>query len=310
MSDVNARIKDLVENHEVVLFMKGTRMFPQCGFSQRAVDIMKQVGIKFKDVNVLTDNAIRQGVKEFSDWPTIPQVYVKGEFVGGSDILLEMFENGELHKLMGLEPPKAPAPPKVTVTDKAREAFSSAMKDAGGDVLRFEVSPNFQYELYFAPKQPKDFAIDAGGLTLHVPPACAGRADGSTIDFIEGPDGAGFRIDNPNEPASVKSMSVAELKALIDNGMTKDGQTLHLFDVRRDDERVLAKLEAAVPFDQEARTKLDDLPKDTPIAFMCHHGGRSRAASEQYLKLGFTQVYNIVGGIDQYSSVDPSVPRY
>ena len=95
------RIKALVTDHPVVLFMKGTKQFPQCGFSSRAVQILQAAGLKdFYTVNVLEDNDIRQGIKEYANWPTIPQLYVKGEFVGGSDIMLEMYEAGELQTLL------------------------------------------------------------------------------------------------------------------------------------------------------------------------------------------------------------------
>ena len=106
MSDVatpnsSARIADIVKANDVVLFMKGTALFPQCGFSSRAVAILDHLGTKYETVDVLQDPEIRQGIKEFSDWPTIPQLYVRGEFVGGSDIMMEMFENGELRELLG-----------------------------------------------------------------------------------------------------------------------------------------------------------------------------------------------------------------
>jgi monothiol glutaredoxin len=100
MSDAKQIIQDTVEKNRVVLFMKGTKNFPQCGFSQRAVAILKECGAEFKDVNVLSDPAIRQGVKDYSNWPTIPQVYIDGKFVGGSDILAEMHQSGELKKLL------------------------------------------------------------------------------------------------------------------------------------------------------------------------------------------------------------------
>jgi monothiol glutaredoxin len=100
MSDIQDTIRDTVKSNKVVLFMKGTKNFPQCGFSSRAVEILKKCGAEFKDVNVLADPAIRQGIKEFSNWPTIPQVYIAGNFVGGSDILTEMFQSGELQKLL------------------------------------------------------------------------------------------------------------------------------------------------------------------------------------------------------------------
>jgi monothiol glutaredoxin len=100
MTDVNSRISDIVTTNDVVLFMKGTPLFPQCGFSARAIAILDHCGVAFESVDVLQDMEIRQGIKGFSDWPTIPQLYVKGEFLGGSDIMSEMFEAGELQQLL------------------------------------------------------------------------------------------------------------------------------------------------------------------------------------------------------------------
>jgi monothiol glutaredoxin len=100
MSDVNNRIDALVKGDDVLLFMKGTPMFPQCGFSSRAVAILQHLGVEFGSVDVLQDQDVRQGIKAYSDWPTIPQLYVKGEFVGGSDIMMEMYESGELKDLL------------------------------------------------------------------------------------------------------------------------------------------------------------------------------------------------------------------
>ncbi|MPT47406.1 MAG: Grx4 family monothiol glutaredoxin [Sphingobium sp.] len=98
--DVQSRIATLVGDNDVVLFMKGTPLFPQCGFSSRAIAILEHLGVAYETVDVLQDQEIRQGIKEFSDWPTIPQLYVKGEFVGGSDIMMEMYEAGELAQLL------------------------------------------------------------------------------------------------------------------------------------------------------------------------------------------------------------------
>ena len=100
MSDINERISKVVSDNDVVLFMKGTPLFPQCGFSSRAIAILEHCGVAYDSVDVLQDMEIRQGIKTYSDWPTIPQLYVKGEFVGGSDIMMEMFEAGELAQLM------------------------------------------------------------------------------------------------------------------------------------------------------------------------------------------------------------------
>ena len=100
MTDATSRIDDIVRNKDVVLFMKGTALFPQCGFSSRAIAILEHLGVGYETVDVLQDAEIRQGIKAYSDWPTIPQLYVKGEFVGGSDIMMEMFEAGELQQLL------------------------------------------------------------------------------------------------------------------------------------------------------------------------------------------------------------------
>jgi len=100
MTDASTRIGEIVTAHDIVLFMKGTALFPQCGFSSRAISILDHLGVAYETVDVLQDPEIRQGVKEFSDWPTVPQLYVKGEFLGGSDIMMEMFEAGELQQLL------------------------------------------------------------------------------------------------------------------------------------------------------------------------------------------------------------------
>ena len=100
MSDAQRRIADIVKSNDIVLFMKGTPLFPQCGFSSRAIAILDRLEARYETIDVLQDPEIRQGIKEYSDWPTVPQLYVKGEFVGGSDIMMEMFESGELQELL------------------------------------------------------------------------------------------------------------------------------------------------------------------------------------------------------------------
>ena len=100
MSDINEKIKDIINKNNVVLFMKGTPEMPQCGFSMTVSNILKELKVKFNGVNVLADPEIRQGIKDFSNWPTVPQLYVKGEFIGGCDIAKEMYEKGELQKLL------------------------------------------------------------------------------------------------------------------------------------------------------------------------------------------------------------------
>jgi monothiol glutaredoxin len=100
MTNVNEKIKDIITKNDVVLFMKGTPEMPQCGFSMTVSNILKELKVKFSSVNVLADPEIRQGIKDFSNWPTVPQLYIKGEFIGGCDIAKEMYEKGELQKIL------------------------------------------------------------------------------------------------------------------------------------------------------------------------------------------------------------------
>ncbi len=316
MSDVRQQIEQMIHDNKVVLFMKGTRSFPQCGFSARAIEVFKRCGVQVKDVNVLADPAMRQGIKDYSNWPTIPQAYVDGKFVGGSDILIEMFESGELQKLLGAparesgEPAAGAAPgtaPKITLSEAAAKAFADAATDAGaGEVLRFDVGPSFEYDLYFGPKEDGDFAVACGAISVHVAPGSAARADGTHIDFVDGPQGAGFKIDNPHEPPKVKPIAARELKQRLDAG-----EKLYLFDVRGDNERQIATIAAAVALDAAGEKLLRELPKDAPIVVHCHHGVRSRNAAERLIQDGYKHVLNLTGGIDAWSAeVDPSVPRY
>jgi len=299
------RLDELIQSDRVVLFMKGTRRMPQCGFSNSVVQILDGIVDAYTTVDVLADQEIREGIKAYSSWPTIPQLYIAGEFVGGADIVREMAENGELAQKLGTSTGETKAP-TITVTEAARKAFTEASAEAGGDPLRFEVSGRFEYGLYFGPRTPDDVEANADGFVLLLDRASARRADGVTIDFVEGPEGAGFKIENPHEPPKVKPISARKLKEMLDAGEVRE-----LFDVRTDAERQIARIEGARPLDAAAQAHLDGLPKDTPIAFHCHHGVRSRSAAEHYLGKGFKKIYNLEGGIDAWSaSVDPKVPRY
>lgn len=108
-AELQSKIENLVNNNAVVLFMKGTAEQPMCGFSARAAAVLQHMGVEFVDVNVLQDDEIREGIKVFSNWPTIPQLYINGQFIGGCDIMVEMFQAGELHEALGLEKPEEDA---------------------------------------------------------------------------------------------------------------------------------------------------------------------------------------------------------
>ena len=299
-----AKLSGLVQSGPVVLFMKGNRRFPQCGFSATVVGILDQFLSNYETVNILQDPEVREGMKEFSSWPTFPQLYVKGEFLGGCDIVKELHASGELAKLLGAEA-KAPVAPKITVSAAAAKAFQDALADAGADVLRLDIDPAFNADLHVAPAEPGDVEVKTGGLSIFVAKGATSRADGMSIDFIEGPRGAAFKIDNPNEPPRVKRIGPGDLKKLLDEGKVT------LYDVRPDAERARASIAAARKLDAKGQEELLALPKDAPIAFHCHHGVRSRSAAEALLREGFTNVYNLEGGIEAWSNdVDPTVPRY
>ena len=299
------QIEDLVKSEHVVLFMKGTRSFPQCGFSAAVVQILNSLLPQYKTVNVLADPAVRQGIKDFSSWPTIPQLYVGGEFVGGSDIVRDLFSTGELHKKLGVEV-RTPEPPSLTITEAAGAALKEALAQAGPDEhVHLAISPGFEHDLSLGPKRPGELEVASGGVTLLVDPMAAERAAGLVIDYLNGPGGAGFKIDNPNAPPSVKDVTARELAARMEAG------PIELFDVRPADERALAAIPGARALDDGGLEHLESLDQGTPIYFYCHTGGRSMAAASRFVELGFRQVYNLRGGVDAWSrDVNPKVPRY
>jgi monothiol glutaredoxin len=160
-----AQIQQLVTTNPVVLFMKGNRQAPQCGFSAQVVQILDGIVPSYETVDVLSDPALRDGIKEFSSWPTIPQLYVRGEFVGGCDIVREMHASGELQKKLGVDVAPA-APPRIAVTAAAAAEIAKAAADTPGEHLRLEVSPQFENDLYFDTKKDGDAVVEVAGLTL------------------------------------------------------------------------------------------------------------------------------------------------
>jgi monothiol glutaredoxin len=297
------RIQSEIDHKPVVLFMKGTRQSPQCGFSATVIGILDGLGSDYHTVNVLADAGIREGVKEFSDWPTIPQLYIKGEFVGGCDIVKDLAKNGQLEELLGVEA-KPVKVPSISVTVEAATAFAGALQGAD-EFVRIEIDGGYNHALSIGGRAARDVEVRAEGLVLLLDPASAGRAEGLRIDFVDSDDGKAFKIDNPNEPAKVRQLSVAQLQQALARG------PIELYDVRTPKEREIAKLPEAKLLDSKAQDHIANLAKDTPLYFHCHHGGRSQQAAQFFVSQGFKEVYNIEGGIDAWSrDIDPSLPRY
>ncbi len=305
--DVRQKIEETIKGHRVVLFMKGNRLAPSCGFSASVVGILDGFLPSYHTVDVLEDPEIRDGVKAFSEWPTIPQLYVDGQFVGGADIVKEMHARGELRVLFGTDA-VSPRQPTMTVGESALKELRTAAKSMGADgsIMRMEISGKFEHDLYFGEAIEGDLVVDLGGLPLHLDPGSAFRADGVHIDFVSGPNGAGFKIENPNEPARVRQIGPARLKE-----MTDRSERFVLIDVRTPEEWELASIRGARLMDHELEQEILAMDRATPLVFQCHHGIRSLQAAEQFVRKGFRFVYNLQGGIDGWSTtVDPSVPRY
>lgn len=305
------QIENDVRQNDVVLFMKGTPQAPRCGFSATVAGILDELVGEYKTVDVLADAKIRDGIKEYSDWPTIPQLYVKGEFVGGCDLVREMYESGELQETLGLKVEPV-VPPKIRVSSGAALALAEALQDAAADEpggshhIRIEIDADYQHALSVSAKQPRDVEVPVGAVTLLLDPASARRAEGLGIDYVEGDEGPAFKLENPNEPPRVKSVDVKTLKAKMD-----EEQSLELFDVRAQKERDQAQIAGSKLLDRETQQYILGLDKTTPLYFHCHHGQRSQQAAAFFLSHGFQNVFNVAGGIDAWSiEIDPKVPRY
>ena len=298
------KIETIIQQDRVVLFMKGTPKAPMCGFSSKTVGMLDSVLESYKSVDVLEDQDIREGIKVYGNWPTIPQLYIDGELVGGCDIVTAMFNSSELHEMLGVEAPDR-TPPEVTITDAAAEKILEAMAGHEGIGLHFAVDAGWQSQFNVAPAEGHEIKIETNGIEMYFDLASAQRANGAVIDWVDTLQGSGLTIHLPQAPEPVKQMSVSELKEQLENN------SIILIDVRGSEERALASLEAARAMDGETMQAIEAMSKDTALAFICHIGNRSQVAGEHFRKQGFTNVSNVVGGIDAWSKeIDPSVPEY
>ena len=302
--ELRQRIATLLGTHRVVLFMKGEPRAPQCGFSAKSVAALNALGVDYTHVDVLADAAIREGIKAYGDWPTIPQLYIDGDLIGGSDIIEQMVNSGELHGVLGLPPPDR-TPPAIAITPAAFEMLHKALQDAGsGYTLKVDVDPQFNAKLQLAPVDDSAIATEIDGIRVQFDIASARRADGLSIDWVDDERGRGLIIDNPNAPPKVRELSPLEAASKL------AASTITLVDVRPPEERAFAVIKAPFATLDNGIAALQGLPKDTPLAFLCHHGSRSAQMAEHFRQLGFGEVYNVVGGIDAWADADAAVTKY
>jgi len=304
-NDIRTAIDDLLNNNRVVLFMKGNRAQPQCGFSAKTVAALDMVLPDYLTIDVLQDAEIREGIKTYGNWPTVPQLYVAGELIGGSDIVTEMLDSGELGNVLGLAEPTGKLP-QIEIDPAAAEIMVNAGQSRPGQTIHLKIDAAFEHSMTLGPPRPGSLDVASGPVGLQIDRWSAARADGLRIRVKEALQGQGFSFENPNAPPAVKQMSVRELQAAL-----AAGNKPWLFDVRGEDERAIASVSAAKPWDDDGVRAIEGLATDTAIVFHCHRGGRSQAVAERYRRRGYTNLYNLAGGIDAWSrEIDPTVPTY
>ena len=196
---VRERIDGIVGSDRIVLFMKGTPGMPQCGFSATTTSILSTLVPEYTTFNVLDDPQIREGIKAYSEWPTIPQLYVAGEFMGGCDIVRQMFNSGELHDVLGLDPPDR-TPPEIHLSDAAADMMRDALSGQPGAAVHLRIDANWQHGFSLGRVEGHEITAEANGVTIHMDVGTAPRARGLSVDLEESLTGVSLKVENPNAP--------------------------------------------------------------------------------------------------------------
>jgi len=288
------RIDQMLSSNWVMLFMKGTPKMPQCGFSAQTVGALDMIlEGNYASFNVLEDQEVREGIKEYGNWPTIPQLYVDGELVGGCDIVMEMFNAGELHDLFGLEPPDR-TPPEIEISERAASKIREFLAAYPGQHLHFQVGSDWDAQFNLGPKSGTEIESTAAGLTVLMDLASAQRARGAKIDWVETVQGEGLKLDLPGAPPPVRQISPAELRQRLEAD-----QRLVVVDTRNELDRQNKPLPFARALDADLMAELKDADRETPLVVLCNKGLSSQEVAEHYRKQGFTEVYNLSGGVSE-----------
>jgi len=290
------RIEQMLQENPIFLFMKGTPQTPMCGFSSNTVKILKDlIGDNFASFNVLEDAEIREGIKTYGQWPTIPQLYVNKELIGGNDIISEMFNTGELHTLLNLTQPDR-TPPTISITEDALNHIKEGLKDMGDHQLFLSIDDEFNTR--FSLEMPKGYEVvaDVGDLKVYMDIGTAKRAKGIEISWVDEMQGSGLRINNPNEPPAVSDLTVEELQDWFD----LDHENPKVYDVRSEDKFNEGSVDHAVRLDKKSINDIESMNKDTPLVFVCQVGQSSMSAAEYFRKKGYTKVFNLTGGYNAW----------
>src|SRR5690606_12085627 len=218
---------------------------------------------------------------------------------------LQLADSGELYSALGVPAPDR-TPPSITIAPEAAKMLRESIANAGdGHSLQVLVDPQFNARLQLAPTDPNAIASESEGIRVQFDLASARRADGLRIEWVDDARGRGLSIENPNAPPKVQQMSADEAAKRVAAGK------LLLVDVRPAEERELAAAPVACrTLEANAMADLEGLPKDTAIAFLCHHGNRSAQVAEHFRQRGFRDLHNVVGGIEAWAGIDPAIPRY
>ena len=283
-------VDNAIASDDVVVFMKGSREAPHCGFSAQMVEILNHLLPNYSTYDVREDTLLRQAVKDYSGWPTFPQLYVRGEFVGGSDVVKELFVSGELATRLGVLPSALPNPELFV----SRPALNALRRVAGTEAIRLDLDAQDEAHLAVSQKQATDIEIEIEGVRIILDVLTASRAEGLHIDYVDDPGGFVVRR------AVSQPISTRELRALL----TSDPGTI-LVDCRTLAEFQSGSLPEARHLDQELLAVLGTADP-TPTVFICRNGSRSRNVAEHYAGLGVAPGRYLDGGIEAWDADDAS----
>lgn len=252
-------------------------------------------GGDYASFNVLEDETIREGIKDYGNWPTIPQLYIERELVGGCDIITEMYNAGELHGMLGLEKPDR-TPPEIEITDAAAEKIRGFLEAYPGQHLHFTIGTDWNAQFQVGPRQGHEIEAESNGIGVLMDLASAQRARGARIDWAETLQGEGLKLDLPGAPAPVRQMTPAELQQRMNAG-----ERILVIDTRAEADRHDRPLEFARPLDADLMAELNDGDPNLPLVFVCNVGESSQQYAEHYRKQGYREVYNLAGGAEALS---------